>query len=92
MDLPQPPQGKLSTTILRIHESIGYVADIELRNIIDKLAQFVARNGPEFEQMTKTKQKGNPKFQFLYGGEYFNYYQYKVTTEQASKCWRYSCS
>ncbi|XP_018327704.1 calcium homeostasis endoplasmic reticulum protein isoform X2 [Agrilus planipennis] len=57
--------------------------DTELRNIIDKLAQFVARNGPEFEQMTKNKQKGNPKFQFLYGGEYFNYYQYKVTTEQA---------
>ncbi|KAJ3619166.1 hypothetical protein MTP99_005947 [Tenebrio molitor] len=56
--------------------------DTELRNIIDKLAQFVARNGPEFEQMTKNKQKGNPKFQFLYGGEYFNYYQYKVTTEQ----------
>lgn len=57
--------------------------DIELRNIIDKLAQFVARNGPEFEQMTKNKQKGNPKFSFLYGGDHFNYYQYKVTTEQA---------
>ncbi|CAG9763907.1 unnamed protein product [Ceutorhynchus assimilis] len=56
--------------------------DIELKNIIDKLAQFVARNGPEFEQMTKTKQKGNPKFQFLYGGEHFNYYQYKVSSEQ----------
>ncbi|KAK4325591.1 hypothetical protein Pmani_003834 [Petrolisthes manimaculis] len=58
-------------------------ADQELKNIIDKLAQFVARNGPEFEQMTKTKQKENPKFSFLFGGEYFNYYQYKVTTEQA---------
>ncbi|CAH3826217.1 calcium homeostasis endoplasmic reticulum protein [Pieris brassicae] len=57
--------------------------DQDLRNIIDKLAQFVARNGPEFEKMTKTKQKNNPKFSFLYGGEYFNYYQYKVTTEQA---------
>ncbi|XP_039296295.1 calcium homeostasis endoplasmic reticulum protein [Nilaparvata lugens] len=57
--------------------------DVELRNIIDKLAQFVARNGPEFEQMTKNKQKGNPKFGFLFGGEHFNYYQYKVTTEQA---------
>ncbi|EEB17110.1 conserved hypothetical protein [Pediculus humanus corporis] len=57
--------------------------DVELRNIIDKLAQFVARNGPEFEQMTKNKQKGNPKFSFLFGGEHFNYYQYKVTTEQA---------
>ena len=59
--------------------------DTELRNIIDKLAQFVARNGPEFEQMTKNKQKDNPKFSFLFGGEYFNYYQYKVTTEQASE-------
>lgn len=62
-----------------------YFLDTELRNIIDKLAQFVARNGPEFEQMTKNKQKGNPKFLFLYGGEFYNYYQYKVTTEQASK-------
>lgn len=61
------------------------LSDIELRNIIDKLAQFVARNGPDFEQMTKSKQEGNPKFQFLYGGEHFNYYQYKVTTEQTSK-------
>ncbi|XP_063988928.1 calcium homeostasis endoplasmic reticulum protein isoform X1 [Diachasmimorpha longicaudata] len=58
-------------------------SDNELRKIIDKLAQFVARNGPEFEQMTKNKQKDNPKFSFLFGGEYFNYYQYKVTTEQA---------
>ena len=49
------------------------------------MAQFVARNGPEFEQMTKSKQKENPKFSFLFGGDYFNYYQYKVTTEQASK-------
>lgn len=57
--------------------------DQELKNIIDKLAQFVARNGPEFEHMTKQKQKDNPKFSFLFGGEYFNYYQYRVTTEQA---------
>lgn len=59
-------------------------ADIELRNIIDKLAEFVARNGPEFELMTKTKQKGNTKFAFLYGGEYYNYYQYKVASKQQS--------
>ncbi|KAI5711825.1 hypothetical protein M8J75_003386 [Diaphorina citri] len=57
--------------------------DVESKNIIDKLAQFVARNGPEFEQMTKEKQAGNAKFAFLFGGEYFNYYQYRVTSEQA---------
>lgn len=59
-------------------------ADQELRNIIDKLAQFVARNGPEFEQMTKTKQQNNPKFAFLFErGEHYHYYTYKVQTEQA---------
>jgi calcium homeostasis ER protein len=57
--------------------------DLELKNIIDKLANFVARNGPEFEHMTKQKQQNNPKFQFLFSGEHFNYYQYRVTTEQA---------
>lgn len=61
------------------------ISDHELKTIIDKLANFVARNGPEFEHMTKQKQKDNPKFSFLFGGEHFNYYQYKVTTEQASK-------
>uniref|UniRef100_A0A915JFV3 SURP motif domain-containing protein n=1 Tax=Romanomermis culicivorax TaxID=13658 RepID=A0A915JFV3_ROMCU len=57
--------------------------DMELKNIIDKLAQFVARNGPEFENMTKQKQKDNPRFSFLYGGDYFQYYVYKVNAEQA---------
>lgn len=33
--------------------------------------------------MTKNKQRDNPKFGFLFGGEYFNYYQFRVTTEQA---------
>lgn len=55
-----------------------------LRNIIDKLAEFVARNGPEFEAITKAKQQGNPRFSFLYGGEYYQYYQWRVSTEQAS--------
>ena len=38
--------------------------------------------------MTKHKQKDNPRFSFLFGGEHYNYYMYKVTTEQASK---YAC-
>uniref|UniRef100_A0AAY4DDH8 Calcium homeostasis endoplasmic reticulum protein n=1 Tax=Denticeps clupeoides TaxID=299321 RepID=A0AAY4DDH8_9TELE len=56
--------------------------DQELRNVIDKLAQFVARNGPEFEKMTMEKQKENPKFSFLFGGEFFGYYKYKLAIEQ----------
>lgn len=57
--------------------------DPDVKNIIDKLANFVARNGPEFENMTKQKQHDNPKFSFLFGGEHYCYYQYKVQTEQA---------
>ncbi|CAE1284660.1 CHERP [Acanthosepion pharaonis] len=59
--------------------------DLEQKNIIDKLANFVARNGPEFEQMTKQKQKDNAKFSFLFGGEYYQYYQYKVNAERSGK-------
>lgn len=57
--------------------STSVILDHELKNIIDKLASFVARNGPEFEQMTKQKQKDNPKFSFLFGGDLFNYYKFK---------------
>lgn len=57
--------------------------DCQLANIIDKLAKFVARNGPEFEQMTKIKQKDNPQFCFLHpNSEFFNYYQFKVMEER----------
>lgn len=62
-----------------------YLTDQELRNVIDKLAQFVARNGPEFEKMTMEKQKDNPKFSFLFGGEYFSYYKYKLAMEQQQR-------
>lgn len=61
------------------------ILDASLRNIIDKLAEFVARNGPEFEAITKQKQQNNPKFEFLYGGEFASYYQYRVAAEQASE-------
>ena len=61
------------------------ITDAELRNIIDKLANFVARNGPEFEQMTMHKQRDNPKFSFLFGGENYNYYKWKVTQEELAK-------
>lgn len=59
--------------------------DTSLRNIIDKLAVFVARNGPEFESITKAKQQGNPRFNFLFGGEFYQYYQWRVSNEQSSE-------
>lgn len=70
--------------------SVGFCyfpSDQELRNVIDKLAQFVARNGPEFEKMTMDKQKDNAKFSFLFGGEYFGYYKFKLAIEQQQRMW-----
>lgn len=51
----------------------------EVRNIVDKTASFVARNGPEFEQRIKQNEINNPKFTFLNSGDpYHAYYQHKV--------------
>ncbi|KAE9416317.1 hypothetical protein Angca_002460, partial [Angiostrongylus cantonensis] len=55
--------------------------DDDLRNAIERLAVFVAKNGPEFEKMTMEKQEGNPKFAFLYGGPFNEYYRFCVERE-----------
>ncbi|XP_043204248.1 chromatin modification-related protein eaf-1-like isoform X1 [Amphibalanus amphitrite] len=57
--------------------------DPERKTLIDKLAMFVARNGHEFEKLTRNKQRHNPKFAFLFGGEYCNYFQYRVAAEKS---------
>ncbi|ONK65918.1 uncharacterized protein A4U43_C06F2330 [Asparagus officinalis] len=53
-------------------------SDPELHKIIDKLAEYAAKNGPEFEAMIREKQKDNPDYSFLFGGEGHNYYRYKL--------------
>ena len=51
----------------------------EVRNIVDKTAGFVARNGPEFEQRIKQNEVNNPKFNFLNPGDPYNaYYEHRV--------------
>lgn len=51
----------------------------DLRNIVDKTASFVARNGPEFESRIQQNEQNNPKFNFLKIGDPYNaYYQFKV--------------
>ncbi|XP_012938443.1 splicing factor 3A subunit 1 [Aplysia californica] len=51
----------------------------EVRNIVDKTASFVARNGPEFENRIRQNEVNNPKFNFLQPADaYHAYYQHKV--------------
>ena len=54
----------------------------EAKNIITKLANFVVRNGPQFEEMTKKKQEHNDKFSFLFGGLYHEFYQWRIQMER----------
>lgn len=78
---PPGPQGK--TSAYSIYTLVNPLpVDPETRTIIDKLAEFVARNGTDFEAMTKQKQLSNPKFGFLYGGEHYSYYKHRVMMEQ----------
>lgn len=51
----------------------------ELRNIVDKTASFVARNGTDFEARIRQNEANNPKFNFLnHGDPYHAYYEHKV--------------
>ena len=50
----------------------------ELRSIIDKMAQYVVRNGPEFEMMMKSKK--DDRFGFLESCHKYNrYYEQQVS-------------
>ncbi|KAA8520996.1 hypothetical protein F0562_011669 [Nyssa sinensis] len=53
-------------------------SDPELQKRIDKLVEYSAKNGPEFESMIREKQQDNPAYSFLFGGEGHNYYRYKL--------------
>ncbi|VUZ46056.1 unnamed protein product, partial [Hymenolepis diminuta] len=47
----------------------------ELRSIIDKMAEYVARNGDEFQHVVKSKKQDDPRFAFLQTDHiHHNYY------------------
>ncbi|XP_057292699.1 splicing factor 3A subunit 1-like [Hydractinia symbiolongicarpus] len=51
----------------------------EVRNIVDRTALFVARNGPEFEDRIRANEADNVKFNFLNPNDpYHAYYEYKL--------------
>lgn len=53
------------------------------KTLIDKVAQYVAKNGEGFEEMMKKKQTGNQEYEFLSpGGQFHQYYQTKLRAEK----------
>lgn len=89
---PQGSQGHLLPTVLPTPPQKP-IDDEVVRNI-EVLSQFVAKNGPQFENMARDKQAGNPKFSFLFGGEpgsdaaigqdYFHWFKMKCQMEQST--------
>lgn len=55
---------------------VAQPADQKRAEVVQKLAQFAAKNGASFVELIKTKQKDNPEYQFLFGGENFDYYRW----------------
>ncbi|KAG6706222.1 hypothetical protein I3843_07G206500 [Carya illinoinensis] len=53
-------------------------SDPELHKRIEKLVEYAAKNGPEFEAMIREKQQENPDYGFLFGGEGHGYYRYRL--------------
>ncbi|KAG0562939.1 hypothetical protein KC19_9G184700 [Ceratodon purpureus] len=60
-------------------------SDGEVKKVADKLALFVAKNGRQFEDITRQKNPGNSPFRFLFDAECaeYKYYQYRVAQEEA---------
>ncbi|KAF5737925.1 splicing factor 3A subunit 1 [Tripterygium wilfordii] len=52
----------------------------DIRNIVDKTAQFVAKNGPDFEKRIIASNAHNAKFNFLSPTDaYHTYYQHRLS-------------
>jgi len=63
-----------------VPQKIGIIhPPTEIKNIIDKTAQFVARLGKDFETRIHSNEQNNPKFSFLKPADPFHaYYKNKV--------------
>lgn len=56
--------------------------DSDLKLLIDGFATLVARCGKIFEDLSKEKNRSNPLFSFLFGGNGHNYYERKLWEAQ----------
>lgn len=50
--------------------------DAKRADVLHKLAQFAVKNGASFVELIKDKQKDNPEYQFLFGGQDSDYYRW----------------
>lgn len=76
--VPSPFHNTFDPAVAGVPPPAAPPADPELHKRIDKLVEYAAKNGPEFEAMIREKQQDNPEYSFLFGGEGHGYYRYKL--------------
>lgn len=84
--LSKEEQNKSNSTSVATHtRTIGIIhPPPDIRTIVDKTAQFVAKNGPEFEKRIIANNTGNVKFNFLNSSDpYHAYYQHRLAEFRA---------
>lgn len=58
----------------------------EIRNVLEKTAGYVARNGPVFEDRIRDKEQQNPKFSFLNPDDAYNaFYRWRLEEIRAGR-------
>ncbi|PIA53639.1 hypothetical protein AQUCO_00900306v1 [Aquilegia coerulea] len=59
-------------------------SDSEVKKVADKLASFVAKNGRQFEHITRQKNPGDTRFKFLFDTNCadYKYYEYRLIEEE----------
>lgn len=75
------PTSEQGTRVVQSHAlPVGVIVPPpDIRAIAEKTAQFVAKNGAEFEKKILANEKKNPKFRFLTSSDPYNaYYQHKL--------------
>ncbi|KAM7508991.1 hypothetical protein LguiA_019444 [Lonicera macranthoides] len=61
-------------------------SDPTVKKVADKLASFVAKNGRQFEHITRQKNPGDTPFKFLFDESCadYKYYEYRLSEEEKS--------
>lgn len=58
----------------------------DIRNVLEKTAGYVARNGAVFEDRIRDKESQNPKFSFLNAEDaYYSFYQWRLSENRAGR-------
>lgn len=79
---PDPPSKEQPPAPVATHtRTIGIIhPPPDIKAIVEKTAQYVAKNGSDFERQILGKNAGNPKFNFLIPSDpYHAYYQNRVS-------------